>query len=163
MNKQAKIIIGVLTTIIVILLVIIFILLNKDNNKSDTPKIDNKEVKQAVGIYHNSNWNKHDVTLQLNDDMTCKYPNSSDICKWTISDNEITITLSNYNIKYDNENKDLYIMYGTKEKCEEDLNKNKEKYNLINPRCEKVERGTHKATLISSGVLLHDHVFNRVN
>lgn len=157
MNKQAKIIIGALVGIIVILLVIIIIL-------SDKPSQTDKDLKQAVGIYHNSNWNNHDATLQLNNDMTCKYPNSNDICNWKISDNKIIITLEVYVINCDvNDHLNIFNQYATKESCNKDLETYKKEYDLTNPRCEKQDRGTHEANLINNGILLHDHVFIKIN
>lgn len=112
MNKQAKIIIAVLSVVIVVLL---FMLISTGN-------INFISNNKAVGVYHNNNWNNHEATLVLNKDMTCKYPTGATACKWTISDNTIKIILSSE--------------YGDSE---------------------------HIATLTNNGIVLHDHLFIKLN
>jgi ABC-type lipoprotein release transport system permease subunit len=153
MNKKVIIILSVIVAIGVISFIAIMLL----NNGSD------KSLNKAVGIYHNDNWNSHEATLQLNKDKTCKYPNNTQSCEWTISEDKITITLGHYTIKADNsDNVGRAIFYNTKEECEDKLEGYTGAFSLINPRCVK-EGSTHEATLINNGILLYDHVFSKVN
>lgn len=156
MNKQQKCIIYTVISILVVLILILIVVILKLN------KEDNKEIIKGVGIYHNSNWNNNDATLILNDDMTCKYPNNSDDCKWAISNNKIIITLTYYMIINDGKEQILTIStYNTKEKCEEDIEKYEQVYNLVNPICKNIKQ-IHGAILGDNCVILYEHLFSKV-
>ena len=163
MNKKAKIIIGVLSCIIVVLVIVIILLLNNKGKANTTPTTEQQdtEINNVVGIYHIYNWNNNgEATLQLNKDFTCKYPHNSYVCKWTLSDDKVTITLTSYYIHNDNyEQIGTSSVYYTLESCNEALTKLSNEY--INPRCEG-ESTTHEAILINNGILLHDHNFNKM-
>lgn len=117
---------------------------------------------EFFGVYHNNNWNNNEATLILNNDMTCKYPNSSDECKWTILGKQITITLTYYMIMNDgNEPIPTISRYNSKLKCEEDIKKYEGVYVLKNPTCE-ITKHTHKAILGNNGIILNEHLFNKV-
>ena len=163
MNKKQKYIISVvISTLVVLVLILISIIIkiSKDDNK-DLDK-NNKEIIKAIGVYHNNNWNNNEATLILNNDMTCKYPNSSDECKWTILGKQITITLTYYMIMNDgNEPIPTISRYNSKLKCEEDIKKYEGVYVLKNPTCE-ITKHTHKAILGNNGIILNEHLFNKV-
>lgn len=155
MNKKQKYIIGSVISVLIILILILITIIVKtseDNNKA--------EIK-GIGVYHNNNWNGNEATLMFNDDMTCKYPSSNHECKWIISDKQITITLTYYAIISDNKEFPALGSYNTKEKCEEDIKKYEGVYNLVNPDCEGI-KNIHDAILGESGVILHEHLFNKV-
>lgn len=145
MNKQAKIIIGILSFIIIVLIVLLIKFnfkkdnCNKCNIKESNKTTDtNTNYKEAIGIYHNYNWNNHEATLTLNKDKTCQYPTGTTQCKWDLSDDKIIIYL-----------------YGS-----EKAFTNKE-------ALEEAEKGTngdiHVAMITNNGVILHDHLFNKLN
>lgn len=165
MNKKQKYIICFVISILIILLFIlitIIIKISKDTNKCFDTRTNSNEMISVVGIYNNNNWNGNEATLILNQDMTCKYPNSGDECKWTIVDKNITIILTYYMIM--NEGKDqipTITKYNTKSKCEEDLRKYESVYNLVNPTCE-ITKYKHEAILGDDGLILHEHLFNKV-
>lgn len=166
MNKQAKVIIGVLSVIIIILLGIIVNQNNKYNNNSDNQnnqQANNEEVKRLIGIYHNNNWNKNEVSLELKSDMTCKYPQTNRGCKWELKDKAVILKLDAYKIVIDNAN-DSNAMYWkdtiySLEVCESMIKESTK--DLVNPRCEPTTED-HEAKIINSGLLLHDAIFNKI-
>lgn len=163
MNNKYKIISGIIIMVLLISNIITLVLLLNKKDNCNVNEIDtNKSENSIVGIYHNSNWNNRDATLQLNEDMTCKYPNSNDTCKWTFDNGKLTITLSTYHIKYDNKDLQLSSSSWNIEACEESLENLKEEYKLINGRCE-ASNSEHEANIVNGGILLHDHVFNKIN
>ena len=153
-KKQMYIISSVIIVLVILILILITIIvkISRDDNKLKT---------KGIGVYHNNNWNSNEATLILNDDMTCKYPSSSHDCKWALSDKQIIITLTYYSIISDNKELPTLGSYNSKEKCKEDIKKYEGVYNLTNPDCEGV-KDTHKAILEESGVILHEHLFNKV-
>lgn len=165
MNKQAKIIITILSIIIVILLCIIIKQSNNSNSNSDTkPQANNEEVKKLIGIYHNSNWNDNEVTLELKDDMTCKYPQTTRACKWELKDNSVMLYLDAYKIVVDNKDDKNATYYkdpiSTLELCEDTIKAYKN-FNLVNPRCEETKE-ENEAKIINSGLLLGNKIFNKI-
>ena len=154
MDKK-NIIIILLLLANVILLVLVF---KPQNNKKNTTPINN-----VVGIYHNSNWNKMDATIVLNEDMTCQYPSSSETCTYDINNNVITMTLIDYYIAYDNTNEiSISSFSNTLEQCNTALYNFELVNTLVNGRCEE-RKSNHNATIAGSSIVLHDHVFNKVN
>lgn len=94
--------------------------------------------------------------------MTCNYPSSNSPCKWEISNKNITITLTNYMIKYSDAIQTVSSNFPTLDSCNEGIEKYKQEYKLINPYCDGKD-STYNAVLIDSGILLHDHVFEKLN
>ena len=180
MNKLAKTIIGILVGIIVVLLIIIVTTTSKNKCKNDELYNTNTsdEIKQLLGVYHYTNPSnaRQNLTLILNEDMTCKYY-EKDECKWTLSDDkkEISIHLATYRIAFDkgeriNAEGELSNLGGisddsaTKEECESKLLKYGQEYNLTNPRCEYVTEGFAKptATIINGGLLINNNIYNKI-
>ncbi len=163
MNKQAKVIIGVLSVIIIILLGIIIKQSNNNNSNSDKPQVNNEEVKKLIGIYHNNNWNNNEVSLELKSDMTCKYPQTNRGCKWELKDNSVILHLDAYKIVIDNAN-DSNALYWkdtiySLELCESMIKESTKE--LINPRCEETT-DDYEAKIINSGLLLSNKIFNKI-
>ena len=144
-----RVIISIIICLLIISnIVLVLILFVKNNNN-------------AVGIYHNSHWNNQEAVLQLNGDSTCKYPNSNHICKWTISDKNIIIELSYYEIVDVYDNQYYGNMYNTLEKCKKNMKKLKDIYDFKNPIC-KLNKNTYEATLTDSGIILYEKLFNKI-
>ena len=166
MNKLAKIIISILSCITVFLLIIVIVLLNKKdscNNQDDEQKkesVNVEEINKVSGIYHTNNWNNKEATLELNKDMTCKYPTGRHTCKWTLSDNKVIITLINYELIDDKSNASYYYEIKSEEECKDLIEQNKDKY--INPRCNAKE-SKHEAKIVNNGVVLYDKLLNKLN
>ena len=163
MEKHGKLIVKVLLLIILILIIIIFFLLKKINNNCNNEiEINaNNSIKEMAGIYHNNNWNGNEASLYLYEDMTCKYPNTSQICEWNIEDNhKIIIKLSRYVLKTDNSYLSFTWFY-TKESCQEEEDKNY-KNGLGHAECVLENGGEYSAVYTSSGIDLHEHLFYKV-
>ena len=178
MNKLSKIIIGIMSGVIVILIGVIVMLLVKLNTSNNTSNINNninnQAVKNASGIYYSENYrNYRNSTLKLNEDMTCEYPNDNVNCEWSISNDDITLTLTRYLIVDDAVYTDdyYYNRYGareykklgigvSKQNCEEQIKNTSEE--LINARCELASTKDEKITLVNGGVLFNNHKFNKI-
>lgn len=164
MNKKAKIIIGILSCIIVVLLLVIILLLNnKKSGTETTTEKQEQENNKIVGLYHSTNYDKQEATIQFNKDHTCKYPHSKDICEWTLSDDKITITLTNYNIVVDTESNNsigIATIYYTLESCNKDIEQLSDEF--INPRCE-AQTFKREATLLNDSILLNETRFYKIN
>ena len=156
MNKKQRYIICIVVgVLLILLLVLIGFIVGRTKNNSEV-------LIDIIGVYHSDNWNNNEATLILNDDNTCKYPKSNDICTWTILDKKITIILTYYMITNDgNEQLPVINSYGTKEGCEKDIEKYENVYNLVNPTCKRFEY-MHSAILGNNGIILHEHLFNKV-
>ena len=168
MNKLAKTIIGVLAGIIIILIVVIIILATSKNNENKDISNDtnNDEIKQLAGVYTHTTTNNSVATIILNDDMTCRVDDRNE-CKWTLSEDkkEIIITQATYQIAFDkcsfkDEDGGLSSIgdsSATKEECEKKLNEYKEKYIMVNPRCEyDTNIQPRKATIINGGFIINN-------
>jgi hypothetical protein len=174
MNKLSKIIIGIMSVVIIGLISVIIVLLNKLNtnggNTSDTPKIDNKQVQNAIGIYYSQEKIIYtNATLKLNKDMTCEYSEIDANCKWSISDDEITLTYTWYRVYDDTKYNDEYYtnnnsMYTSisKKRCEDNLKNAINNEGLINARCENYATQDEKVILINGGVLYKNFKFNKI-
>ena len=169
-ENKLKLIIGFLLVVIIVLLVIIIVLLTNNSNSNNIVNSNSNskksEVATVVGIYHTYNWNKHEETLELNEDMTCEYPGNIKLCKWTIEDKKISIILSKYIAYYDS-SKELSTQFASEKSCEEyvqSLKKSEEKYK--DAHCELIPYGSgkaHEATIVNNGLVLHDTMFTKVN
>ena len=162
MNKQAKIIIGTLTGVIIILLIVIASLLSKTNKPKEAEETisNKKDIEKVVGIYHTNSWNNREATLQLENNLSCKYPSSKDTCTYEIKGDNITITLTSYTIKAETE-LSFYSTYTNKESCEADIERLQGTYNLKDATCE-AKSNKHEAVLTNNGVLLHDTLFSKI-
>ena len=173
MNKLSKIIIGIMSAIIVGLLTSNIILVIKLNKKPIETPIDTN-TQRVIGMYHSTDYRGYrDSTLTLNKDMTCEYPNENVNCKWSISDDEITLTLTRYLIVDDAVYTDNYYYnrYGareykklgigvSKQNCEEQIKNTSEE--LVNARCELSSTKDEKITLVNGGVLINNHIFYKI-
>jgi hypothetical protein len=180
MNKISKIIIGIMSGIIVILIGVIVMLSIKlkasnNNTSNNNNNINNQAINNASGIYYSENYrNYRNSTLKLNKDMSCEYPNDSVNCKWSISDDEVVLTLTKYVIVDDAKYTDdyYYNRYGIKDKskvlnlgsskesCEKQLELEQDE--LKNAKCELVSTKEQKITLVNGGVLFDNHRFNKI-
>lgn len=79
-----------------------------------------------------------------------------------ISDKNITITLTNFMIKYDDVSQTVSSYFPTLNIYNESIEQYKQEYNLTNPYYESKEN-TYNAVLTNSGILLHDHVFEKLS
>lgn len=173
MSKISKVIIIIMSFIILCLLTSNIILIIKINNKTIESPINN-DIQRAIGIYHSQDYrNYRDSTLKLNDDMTCEYPNENVDCTWSISNDEISITKTKYLITDDTKYTDEYYYKnnGTKEykklsigtskvTCEEQIKREQDE--LKNARCEKGYTNNEILTLVNGGVLINNHIFNKI-
>lgn len=176
MNKLAKTIIGVLVGVIVILLIVIILLASSKNKCKDDISDNtntNDEIKQLVGVYSYTSQQNKSYTITLNEDMTCIYDKRNE-CKWGLSEDkrEIIINQATYKIAFDkcsfrDEEGGLSSIgdnSATKEECENKLQKYKEQYIMVNPRCEydNTSFTTLKATIINSGFILNTLTYYKV-
>lgn len=178
MSKISKIIIAIMSVIIVGLLTSNIILIIKLNKKPVETPIDTN-TQRAIGIYNCNQYkatlNPYPATIRLNKDMTCEYLSNQTPCKWSISDDEITITITRYIIRDDEYYTDEYYknMYGydinkvqdtsigtSEENCKANIEYQKE--HLTNPKCVVSSTENIKATLINNGILLNNNIFNKV-
>jgi len=148
MDKKAKIIISILLVIIVILLAIII----KQNSNLDS---------SVVGIYYTDDFNNSRATIELNADKTCKYPQTTQKCKWEQVNDKVNIYLEYYKIVMDNDNDLNEIPYYSLEICKQSITENSKTYNLINPHCEPTDV-KFESKLIDDGLLLNDIVFKKI-
>ena len=70
---------------------VIGILIGLGINTSDELKY--KKVNVA-GTYRTSSWNGKEAVVALKSDKTCMYPNNSNQCEWSLSDDIISIVIS---------------------------------------------------------------------
>lgn len=176
MNKLSRIIIGIMSVVIIGLISVIIVLLNKLNtnggNTSDAPKIDNKQVQNAIGIYYSQEKIRYtNATLKLNKDMTCEYSEIDANCKWSISDDNITLTYTWYKISDDTKYTDDYYSNGngfnttyhiSKKRCEDNLKSISEQESLINAKCVDYATQDEQVILINNGVLYKNFKFNKI-
>lgn len=181
-------ILSILEGIIIVVLVVLLInknntteptLSDKTNDKANTEiKQEQKETKNYIGIYHNSNYNNatKDVNIILYDNNTCEvsiYKNDVHKCDYKVIDKDnIQLIISTY-IGFNDARKDKTLansfvtgwkLAPTKEKCESILKDYKDK----NPsqyedytECVKVEE-THNITLLENGLLYEDRQFSKI-
>ncbi len=168
MKKEKLIMIISLALNVIFIITIIVLLVGKNKNDSDISQpYEQDKIKQAVGVYHNSNWNRGEATIQLNNDMTCKTPSSDNrnICKWNIINDKVVFSYSSYVIKYngdENENPIRDNGFNTLENCESYIQQRYPSYS-DKLSCEYEEaKGTSEFTITNSSIVYHDHVFTRV-
>lgn len=106
----------------------------------------NNKINSIVGIYYNSNWNGHDATLILNKDFSCQYPNTDELCSWSIDGNTINLLLKSY--VYNSNT--VMLEFNTLEECQR------------KSRGECIEIvDSHILTVSENGISLHDHYFKK--
>lgn len=154
MKKNSKtkfyIIIGIL---VIIILVLISIILNQTNNN----KL-NSEAKDVIGAYYNNHWNGKEENIVFFDDMTCQYLSNSRYCEWEIKDKIITITLSHYFIKYNDNGNNREIYLNTEKQCNEYLKTN----NIKNASCERKEEKITDIKVSNDGIVVYTHFFTKI-
>ncbi len=166
MNKNSKKLIRIITfitaSLVAVILVANYLIKNEKENSNK------RKITKMVGIYSNYNWNNHEATFILNEDMTCKYPNSLQECTWELTNDKILLTFYGYEIQSDNadENITKMLRFDSKEICESsllDYTGIVKEYNLVNPHCEHYI-GDEKTELkiVDNGILIHNHVFNKI-
>jgi hypothetical protein len=156
--------------IIIFLLIIIAVLLFKspDKCKDGNAESINNDERNLVGIYHTNNWNNNrEATLRLNDDKTCYYPMTSDICKWSLSSEYIiNVELSIYRLRYTDEEKNTKHVFDTKKyknkiDCEEArLNRWKDETNSL--KCVEEKSYDEVIEIIDNGLLVNNHIFTKI-
>ena len=161
-KKNYKLIMMISLTLNVVFLVVVVVLLIGKNINGEQDKI-----KQYVGVYQNNNWNRGEAIIQLNEDMTCKTPNSSSMCKWNIVNNKLIFSFSFYKIKYNgNEGENPIISsdnYATLERCENYIKTRYPSY-ASKLSCEYEEtQGTTEYTITNNSIVYHDHAFIKVS
>ena len=162
-RKSERIIFICIIVMLVITNIVSVSLLLKEKRTLDINiQENNKKVKKFVGVYHTSNWDKHEATMILNEDMTCKF-NSRTSCTWEIKDDKtLEYAFTNYYIITD-EKTDYYYSYGTLESCKKNLESNLEYYSEYNDvHCEGVQGEKVEVTVVNNGILIHDILFNKI-
>ena len=177
MNKLSKVIIGFLICIIIILAVIIIELIVTKNNKCGIKSKNSvkNDISQYVGVYlYTSSTNDYNnKSIQLNEDLTCKYLYDYNTCKWKISDKTITFDVGSYKIVFDSATfKDNVATYSlgsisdpskTLKECENKITKYSETYEMINPSCKfEKEDNPITATVVNGGLLINNHIYYKV-
>lgn len=181
-------ILSILEGIIIVVLVVLLInknntteptLSDKTNDKANTEiKQEQKETKNYIGIYHNSNYNNatKDVNIILYDNNTCEvsiYKNDVHKCDYKVIDKDnIQLIISSY-IGFNNSLKDSTLANNfatgwkiapNKEKCESILNDLKDKnpkYYQDYTECKKVEQ-TQDIILLNNGLLYENKQFTKI-
>ncbi len=157
-NKIMMIISFVLN--VIFLIVIVVLLVGKNNNNE-------QDIKQYVGVYQNNNWNRGEAIIQLNDDMTCKTPNSSFSCKWNIVNNKLVFSFSFYKIKYNGDENEKPIIdnenHATLDYCENYIKTRYPSYaSKLNCEYENKD-GTTEYTITKNSIVYHDKAFIKIS
>lgn len=148
---KSKLIIIVLSILLIISIITNIILFTK-LDKSSSDATNNK----LVGIYHTNNYNNKGIesNLILSSDKTCTYfDDKSSSCTYTASDDNISITLTNYNVADNRGLNYSFNFYPTLQECDVELKRLSDANKGTELLCKK-STYKHTLTATNNGYLL---------
>lgn len=166
---KSKLIIIMLSVLLIISIITNIVLYTKLNNKADNTSSDATNNK-IVGIYHTNNYtDKYGVknkqgAITLNKDNTCIYfDDTMNSCTYTASDNNVSITLTNYNVvRGDGVSYSIHY-YPTMQECDVELKKISDDNKDTELLCKKYTYN-HTLTITKNGALLDNNILlDKVN